>query len=100
MYLGNMVELAASQELFENPRHPYTEALMNAIPTTDMDSGKEIQVLEGDIPSPVNPPKGCKFHTRCKYATEICKHQIPQWEEVGPNHFVACHHILGAEENK
>ncbi len=100
MYLGNMVELAASQELFEHPRHPYTEALMNAIPTTDMDSGKEIQVLEGDIPSPVNPPKGCKFHTRCKYATEICKHQIPQWEEVGPNHFVACHHILGAEENK
>ena len=100
MYLGNMVELAASQELFENPRHPYTEALMNAIPTTDMDSGKEIQVLEGDIPSPVKPPKGCKFHTRCKYATEICKHQIPQWEEVGPDHFVACHHILGAEENK
>ena len=100
MYLGNMVELAASQELFENPRHPYTEALMNAIPTTDMDSGKEIQVLEGDIPSPVKPPKGCKFHTRCKYATEICKHQIPQWEEVGPDHFVACHHILGAEESK
>ena len=100
MYLGNMVELAASQELFEHPRHPYTEALMNAIPTTDMDSSKEIQVLEGDIPSPVNPPKGCKFHTRCKYATEICKHQIPQWEEVGPNHFVACHHILGAEDNK
>ena len=100
MYLGNMVELAASQELFENPRHPYTEALMNAIPTTDMDSGKEIQVLEGDIPSPVNPPKGCKFHTRCKYATEICKYQIPQWEEVAPNHFVACHHILGAEDNK
>ena len=100
MYLGNMVELASSQELFENPRHPYTEALMNAIPTTDMDSGKEIQVLEGDIPSPVRPPKGCKFHTRCKYATEICKHQIPQWEQVGPDHFVACHHILGSEDNK
>ena len=100
MYLGNMVELAASQELFENPRHPYTEALMNAIPTTDIDSGREIQVLEGDIPSPVRPPKGCKFHTRCKYATEICKHQIPAWEEVGPNHFVACHHILGQEESK
>ncbi len=100
MYLGNMVELAASQELFENPRHPYTEALMNAIPTTDVDSGREIQVLEGDIPSPVNPPKGCKFHTRCKYADEICKHQIPAWEEVAPNHFVACHHILGQEESK
>ena len=100
MYLGNMVELAASQELFENPRHPYTEALMNAIPTTDVDSGREIQVLEGDIPSPVRPPKGCKFHTRCKYATEICQHQIPAWEEVAPNHFVACHHILGKEESK
>ena len=100
MYLGNMVELAASQELFENPRHPYTEALMNAIPTTDVDSDREIQVLEGDIPSPVRPPKGCKFHTRCKYATEICQHQIPAWEEVAPNHFVACHHILGKEESK
>ena len=100
MYLGNMVELAASQELFENPRHPYTEALMNAIPTTDVDSGREIQVLEGDIPSPVRPPKGCKFHTRCKYATEICQHQIPDWEEVAPNHFVACHHILGKEDQQ
>ena len=100
MYLGNMVELADSEELFKHPRHPYTEALMNAIPTTDMDSGREIQVLEGDIPSPVKPPKGCKFHTRCKYCTEICKHQIPQWEEVAPNHFVACHHILDQEESK
>ena len=58
----------------------------------------EIQVLEGDIPSPVRPPKGCKFHTRCKYATEICKHMVPQWEEVGPDHFVACHHYLGKDE--
>ena len=98
MYLGNLVELAASEELFAHPRHPYTEALMNAIPTTDMDSGREMQVLEGDIPSPVRPPKGCKFHTRCKYATEICKHQIPQWEEVSPNHFVACHHTLPLQE--
>ena len=98
MYLGNMVELASSKDLFANPLHPYTEALMNAIPTTDVDSGKEIQVLEGDIPSPVRPPKGCKFHTRCKYATEICKHMVPQWEEVGPDHFVACHHYLGKEE--
>ncbi|MGN0779105.1 MAG: oligopeptide/dipeptide ABC transporter ATP-binding protein [Aristaeellaceae bacterium] len=98
MYLGNLVELADSQELFSNPLHPYTEALMNAIPTTDVDTDREIQVLEGDIPSPVNPPKGCKFHTRCKYCTEICEHQVPQWEEVRPNHFVACHHILGSEE--
>nr|MBR4281842.1 ATP-binding cassette domain-containing protein [Clostridia bacterium] len=99
MYLGNMVELASSADLFSKPLHPYTEALMNAIPTTDVDSEREIQVLEGDIPSPVRPPKGCKFHTRCKYATEICKHMVPQWEEVGPDHFVACHHYLGKDES-
>ena len=95
MYLGNLVELAGSQEIFDHPLHPYTEALMNAIPTTDVVNGKEMQILEGDIPSPVNPPSGCKFHTRCKYCTEICKHQIPEWKEAAPNHFVACHHILG-----
>ncbi len=97
MYLGNMVELADSQELFDHPRHPYTEALMNAIPTTDIDSNRKIEVLEGDIPSPVNPPKGCKFHTRCRYCTEICEHMEPQWTECGPNHFVACHHMLGGD---
>ncbi len=103
MYLGTMVELADSQDLFSNPRHPYTEALMNAIPTTDIDSDRKIEVLEGDIPSPVHPPKGCKFHTRCKYCTEICEHMEPPMVECGPNHFVACHHMLGAgatEENK
>ncbi len=98
MYLGNMVETAASEELFAHPLHPYTEALINAIPTTDPDSSKQPEVLEGDIPSPVNPPKGCKFHTRCKYCTEICTKVTPEWEEVRPNHFVACHHIL--EQNK
>ena len=97
MYLGNLVELAGSQEIFDHPLHPYTEALMNAIPTTDVVNGKEMQILEGDIPSPVNPPSGCKFHTRCKYCTEICKHQIPEWVEAAPNHFVACHHWLGSE---
>ena len=95
MYLGNLVELADSQEIFDHPLHPYTEALMNAIPTTDVVNGKEMQILEGDIPSPVNTPNGCKFHTRCKYCTEICKHQIPEWVEAAPNHFVACHHRLG-----
>ena len=94
MYLGSMVELADSQEIFDNPVHPYTEALLNAIPTTDTVGGKELSILEGDIPSPVNPPKGCKFHTRCKYCTEICEHVVPAWEEVSPNHFVACHHKL------
>ena len=100
MYLGSMVELAESQELFDHPRHPYTEALMNAIPTTDVDSDRKIEVLEGDIPSPVNPPKGCKFHTRCKYCTEICQHMIPPLVEYSPNHFVACHHILGDDKEE
>ena len=86
MYLGNIVELADSQEIFDHPLHPYTEALMNAIPTTDVINGKEMQIQEGDIPSPINPPDGCKFHTRCKYCTEICKHQIPEWREAAPNH--------------
>lgn len=97
MYLGNLVELASSQEIFEHPLHPYTEALMESIPTTD--TKKDLVVLEGDIPSPVNPPKGCKFHTRCKYCTEVCSHVVPEWREIRPDHFVACHHILGVEEN-
>lgn len=93
MYLGNIVELADSQEIFEHPAHPYTEALMAAIPTTDVaDEKKELAILEGDIPSPVNPPKGCKFHTRCKYCTDICKQLVPDWQEIAPRHFVACHH--------
>ena len=99
MYLGTIVELAESQEIFDHPRHPYTEALMNAIPTTDVENGRKIEVLEGDIPSPVKPPKGCKFHTRCKYCTEICEHMDPPLVECSPNHFVACHHMLGSEES-
>ena len=94
MYLGNMVELAESQEIFDHPLHPYTEALLGAIPTTDVNQTRELQVLEGDIPSPVNPPSGCKFHTRCKYCTDICKKVTPEWQEIRENHFVACHHIL------
>ena len=98
MYLGTLVELAPAQEIFDNPKHPYTEALMQAIPTTDLDTSREMKILEGDIPSPVNPPKGCKFHTRCRYCTEICEHAVPAWQEVGLNHFVACHHMLGCSE--
>ena len=94
MYLGNMVEIAPSDDVFAHPLHPYTEALLNAIPTTDEDADKNPEILEGDIPSPVNPPKGCKFHTRCKYCSEICTQVQPELQEVRPNHFVACHHIL------
>ena len=98
MYLGNMVELSTTEKLFAHPYHPYTEALLSAIPTTDIDDKKETIILEGDIPSPINPPKGCKFHTRCRYCTEICKQVTPAFEEVEPGHFVACHHKLGMEE--
>ena len=94
MYLGNMVEIAPSDDIFAHPLHPYTEALLNAIPTTDEDANKNPEILEGDIPSPVNPPKGCKFHTRCKYCTEVCTQVKPELVEARPNHFVACHHIL------
>ncbi|HHT97789.1 MAG TPA: ATP-binding cassette domain-containing protein [Clostridiales bacterium] len=94
MYLGNIVELSATQKLYDYPMHPYTEALLSAIPTTDVDSKKEAIILEGDIPSPINPPSGCKFHTRCKYATDICRAVIPELEEARPGHFVACHHKL------
>ena len=94
MYLGNMVELATSEELFRQPLHPYTEALISAIPTTDVDKKHEAILLEGDIPSPIHPPKGCKFHTRCRYCTEICEQVTPDFKEVEPGHFVACHHIL------
>ena len=94
MYLGNMVELAPKKELYINPQHPYTKALLSSIPQTDLDlirSRKRI-VLEGDIPSNITPPDGCKFNTRCPIARDRCKTDIPQWENVGEDHFVACHY--------
>ena len=94
MYLGNIVELAETQEIYSRPMHPYTEALLLAIPTTDTEEKKETYILEGDIPSPIKPPSGCKFHTRCRYATDICKKVVPLFEEVTSGHFVACHHKL------
>jgi len=96
MYLGNMMELAPTRDLFNHPMHPYTYALLSAIPTTDVDEDnkKDEVLLEGDIPSPVKPPKGCKFHTRCIYCTDICMQEDPVWEEKEPGHFVACHHCL------
>lgn len=100
MYLGNIVELASSQGMFDHPMHPYTEALLSAIPTTDPDHKKEFVPLEGDIPSPVHPPEGCKFHTRCKYCQEICKHVTPELRELEPNHFVACHFPLEKKEQE
>lgn len=98
MYLGNIVELAETQELYNRPMHPYTEALLSAIPTTDPDHKREVVILEGDIPSPIKPPSGCKFHTRCKYATDICKNTVPEFGEARPRHFVACHHKLNIKD--
>ena len=91
MYLGRMVEIADRQELYDNPMHPYTKALLSAIPVPDVDVKHEPMLLEGDIPSPYNPPKGCLFHTRCKYAMECCKTEVPQMRQIGENHCVACH---------
>ena len=93
MYLGNIVELADKNTTFEDPRHPYTVALLSSIPTTEADSAdKERIILEGNIPSPVNPPAGCKFCTRCYMATDKCRRVAPALQEIGPNHFVACHY--------
>ena len=91
MYLGSLVELASSDEIFKNPLHPYTKALMSAIPIPDPTVKRERIILTGDIPSPANPPKGCKFHTRCPYATDKCKEENPEYREVSEGHFVACH---------
>ena len=94
MYLGNIVELSDSDRIFAEPLHPYTNVLLEAIPTTDEASKKELQIIEGDIPSPINPPPGCKFHTRCRYAQDNCKTDVPEWRELLPHHFVACHYPL------
>ena len=91
MYLGSMVEYADTDTVFANPLHPYTKALFSAIPVPDPDFKMDRIVLEGSIPSPANPPKGCKFHTRCPMCKDICKEQAPTFHEVEPGHFVACH---------
>ncbi|RBP03325.1 ABC transporter ATP-binding protein [Rossellomorea aquimaris] len=91
MYLGKMVELSNSETLYENPLHPYTEALLSAVPVPDPDFKRETILLQGDIPSPSNPPSGCTFHTRCPHATEICKQKVPEFKEHQPGHYVACH---------
>ena len=94
MYLGNMVELGTAEEIFADPRHPYTVALLSSIPTTDVNAlQKERIILEGNIPSPIKPPDGCKFHTRCYMACEKCKRVPPPYVEVNPGHFVACHFL-------
>jgi peptide/nickel transport system ATP-binding protein len=91
MYLGTMVEFGKTEDIFKNPLHPYTQALLSAVPTPDPKAKMERIVLEGSIPSPANPPKGCKFHTRCSKCMECCKTEIPEVREIEPGHKVACH---------
>ena len=91
MYLGKIVELAESDELFARTEHPYTKALLSAIPIPSIDEKPQRILLQGDVPSPKNPPSGCRFHTRCPYATERCKQAEPELRDIGGGHYVACH---------
>ena len=91
MYLGTLVESAPTRKLFDNPSHPYTKALLSAIPSLDPDDSGKAQKLEGEIPSPVNPPPGCRFHTRCPLAEDRCRSEVPIWRELSEGHSVACH---------
>ncbi len=91
MYLGRLVEMTDTDELFANPFHPYTEALMSAIPIPDPDRQVERIILGGDVPSPADPPSGCHFHPRCRYAEDICRTEAPPYGDVGGGHYVACH---------
>jgi len=90
MYLGRIVELAAADELFSNPQHPYTEALLSAVPIPNPEMRRERIILPGDVPSPINPPAGCRFHTRCLYAQPSCKVDDPAFADIGGGHYVAC----------
>lgn len=91
MYLGKIVELTDKDSLYDDPLHPYTQALLSAVPVPNPRLKRERIILKGDIPSPANPPSGCTFHTRCPIAQDICKQEIPEMKEAKPNHFFSCH---------
>ncbi len=91
MYLGRMAELASSDKLFSQPVHPYTRALLSAVPIPNPRARRVRTILQGDLPSPAHPPSGCVFHTRCPLAQDVCRHDVPEWREVAEDHFAACH---------
>ena len=91
MYVGKVAELSETEELFINPKHPYTEALLSAVPKTDPEKKMDRIILSGEVANPAKPPPGCYFHPRCRYAEEVCKVEAPQWREVAPEHYVSCH---------
>lgn len=93
MYLGKLVEMGPSEAVYNQPLHPYTQALFGAIPLPVVDSGRKLTILEGSVPSPVNPPSGCRFHTRCPLAREVCKHDQPELRQVSPGRFVSCYFV-------
>lgn len=100
MYLGNLVESAETEELFANPLHPYTQALFSAIPVPDPDMKMNRIILKGSLPSPANPPRGCKFHTRCEKCMELCQYAVPEAVDIKPGHMCACHLYNDAEREK
>jgi oligopeptide/dipeptide ABC transporter ATP-binding protein len=91
MYLGKIVELAEARAIIRAPKHPYTQALISAVPVVDPDSKRQRIILPGDVPSPINPPPGCPFHPRCPIAEDQCRAQVPALREIAPGHFAACH---------
>ncbi len=95
MYLGRFAELGSREQIFSNPLHPYTRALLSAVPEADpiAERNRQRQVLEGDVPSPLDPPAGCRFHTRCPLAMDRCRAEVPRWRDTGEGHFVACHAV-------
>jgi len=92
LYLGKVMEYGSNADVFQHSRHPYTQALLSAVPVPDPDYKRERILLQGEIPSPIDPPPGCVFHTRCPYATEKCRTDKPELREVEPGHMVACHY--------
>ncbi|MBQ9263548.1 MAG: dipeptide ABC transporter ATP-binding protein [Clostridia bacterium] len=93
MYLGSLMETGDTEEVYRHPAHPYTQALLSAVPSHDPTNKSKHIVLEGDVPNPASPPSGCPFHTRCRYCTKVCEEKKPELQEIAPHHFAACHHV-------